>query len=106
MIHRLALWNPLSVLYYKWGYSWKELQDLYVAQCQEYAERRTIDYEFLVELASAALGGGKSDEHTVDLDGGEGLEDMTPEQEEALRAALGADFDKLYGQEESEEEDE
>lgn len=83
--------------YYKWGYSWNEIKGLYIAKEKDRAKRRQVDYEFLIELASAALGSGKKSDGSYDLDSGEGLENMTEEQEAELRLALGDDFDKIYG---------
>lgn len=71
------------------------MKGLFEAKCKEYAEKKEIDYQFLVDLATAALGGGKKEDELL-LDDGEGLDEITPEQEEALRAALGSDYDKLY----------
>ena len=58
---------------------------------------RNIDYQFLVDLASAALGGKKNDDASFGMDTGEGADEMTDDQEAALRAALGEDFDGIYG---------
>lgn len=55
-----------------------------------------MDYQFLTDLACAALG-GKKQEGVYELDSGDGLDTMTPEQEAELREALGEDFDKVYG---------
>jgi len=63
-------------------------------------EKRSVDYDFLVQLATAALG-GKSSEEQVGVDTGEGIEEMTAEQEANLRAMLGADFNTDYGNNES-----
>lgn len=95
MLHSLAEWNPLSVRYYKWSYSWDELKNLYIAKSKEYAQKRQQDYKFLLELTSAALGGGKKDGE-IGLDDGQGIEEMTEEQEANMRAMLGDDFDRVY----------
>jgi hypothetical protein len=94
----LSEWNPVSVRYYKWGYSWLEIKDLYIAKNKDFVEKKQIDYQFLIDLAKAALGGGGKDE-TFGLDTGEGIEEMTPEQEAAMREALGEDFSRIYGYE-------
>lgn len=97
MLHSLAEWNPLSVLYYKWSYSWEEIKTLYVAKSKDYAKKKQIDYQFLIDLAQAALGGGKKQEGEYGMDTGEGIEEITPEQEAALREALGdEDFERMY----------
>jgi hypothetical protein len=74
------------------------LEDLYLAKMKELVQLKSADYKFLIELASAALGGkSKKGDGQYELDDGEGLDEMTPEQEAELRQALGDDFDKLYG---------
>lgn len=91
-------YNPISVLYYKWGYSWQELKQFYVNKQKDANERMSTFCEFLVELVSAALGGGKSSEDAVGLDAGEGLEEMTDEQLEMWRCVLGEkEFQQMYG---------
>jgi hypothetical protein len=98
VIHSLADWYPLSVRFYKWGYSWLEMKELYVAKSKEYADKKQIDFQFLIDLAKAALGGGGgSDNDNYGLDTGDGLDDMTEEQETEMRLVLGDDFDTLYG---------
>lgn len=82
--------------HYKWGYSWEEIKSLYIAKETDRAKKRQVDYEFLIDLASAALG-GKANTDSYDLDSGEGINDMTEDQEKALREALGEDFEKIYG---------
>lgn len=83
--------------YYKWGYSWPELKELFKAKNKEYAQKKEMDYKFLIELTTAALGGKGKKDGEIGKDTGEGLEEMTEEQEAALRLALGEDFDKIYG---------
>lgn len=96
MIHSLSDWNPLSVRYYKGSYCWDEMKELYIAKQKERAQSRNIDYQFLIDLASAALGGKKSEEG-IGLDTGEGAEDMTPEQEAMWREVLGdSEYERMY----------
>jgi hypothetical protein len=59
-------------------------------------ENKKLDFEFLRNLAQACMGGGGSSE-SVDVDSGEGLEEITDDQEALLRAALGDDYDTMYG---------
>lgn len=91
----LAEWNPESALFYRWNYSWTELLKFINRKYKIYAERKRTDFDFLVKLAEWCFGG--SSDESYDVDTGEGIEDMTEEQEAALRLALGEDFDKLYG---------
>jgi len=42
------------------------------------------------------MGGGGSSE-SVEVDSGEGLDEITDDQEALLRAALGDDYDTMYG---------
>jgi hypothetical protein len=92
----LSDFNPLTYLYYIWGYSWNEILSYYKQKNKEYVDKRKVDFDFMIQLAKAALGSG-SGEDGYTLDTGEGIEDMTDEQEAELRLALGDDFDKLYG---------
>lgn len=78
---------------YKWGYSWEEILALYKVKVAEYVDRRSQDYEFLVKLAKAALGG--KDDNQVGLDTGDGLEERDASQDEALKAMLGDDYDRV-----------
>ena len=97
-MHLLAEFNPLSVIYYKWNYSWDEIKRLYQVKTKDWASKRKLDYEFLIDLASAALGGKKKGEGEYGLDEGDGLDEMTPEQEQDWREILGdAEFERLYG---------
>jgi len=77
-------------------FSWKEILKFYTRKQKIYVERKKADFDFLVELATACLGGKKSDGE-ISIDSGEGLDEMDEEQEEALRRALGDDFDKVMG---------
>lgn len=97
MLHSLAEWNPDSVLRYKWGYALSDILDLFKVKMTQYAELRRQDYEFLVELAKAALGGGTK-EGEYALDSGEGLEDLSDEQAALLREALGDDYDRVIAE--------
>lgn len=65
-----------------------------MAKSKEYAEKKSYDYEFLTELATAAFGGGNSTEGAVGLDDGEGVDEMTDDQEAAMRLMLGDDYKK------------
>ena len=97
-MHDLSEFNPLSVIYYKWNYAWKEIIDLYKFKKKSWAEQRKIDYDFLVSLATAALGGKSKTEGEVGQDSGEGLEYLTNEQFNDLKEMLGSDFEKQYGE--------
>lgn len=44
--------------------------------------------------------GGSSEEGTYDIDDGEGIEEMTPEQEAEMREMLGEDYDRIYNKQE------
>jgi hypothetical protein len=97
MLHKLAEWNPHSVLLYRWNYAFDEIEILYTAKIEEFVERRSMDYEFLVNLAKAALGGDSKKEGEYGMDDGEGFEERTEEQDAELRAALGDDYYALFG---------
>ena len=95
----LAEYNPESFLYFGWGYSFKEILKFYKAKQKEYYDKRSADYEFLVSLASAALG-GKSSEKSADSmgsDDGSGIESMELVDFNNLKKCLGADFEKQFG---------
>jgi hypothetical protein len=97
VIHRLANWNADAVQTYKWRYSWPELKRLYIGKQQEYAELKQIDYQFLVELASAALGGGKKEGDYGVLED-DAFDELTEEQEKQWREVLGdAEFERKFG---------
>jgi hypothetical protein len=70
---------------------------MYIQKQREQMDRTSAFCQFLVELASACFGGGKSKEE-IALDDGAGFDDLTDEQIESLRSALGeSDFNKMYG---------
>lgn len=84
------------MLYYKWNYSWDQIKTLYTARAKDWANKKKIDYQFLVDLASAALGSKKND-RAIGMDDGSVEEELTEEQEAELRMSLGdADFERLY----------
>jgi hypothetical protein len=93
------------VLLYRWNYSWKEIKKLYSRKQKIYLERREVDYEFIVKIAQACMGGGKSDDGAVGLDDGSMLEEMSDEQIADMKEMLGEDFAKLYNQEPETEEE-
>lgn len=95
MIHSLSDWNPLSVKYYKWCYSLDELKELFKQKSADYVEKKKVDFDFLVQLATAALGGKQKD--TFGEDTGEGVHERTEEQDAAMRAMLGEDYDRVVG---------
>lgn len=97
MISSLADWNPLSVLYYKWGYSLEELKDMYAAKSREYSYKKKLDYKFLIDLTKAALGGGGKSSDDVPLDDGTGIAERTEEQDSAMREMLGDDYSRVVG---------
>jgi len=95
----LANWSPEQALYYKWSYSYNEIIKFYQRKCKIYYDRFNLAVEIAVDIVSAALGGKKKKtEGEVGIDSGDGLEELTEDQEAALREALGEDFDKIYGQ--------
>lgn len=67
-------------------------------KCKEDAQRTSQFCEFLVELTSAALGGGKkSAEGSVGMDTGEGMEELTEEQIAMWKDVLGEqEFARMY----------
>lgn len=80
---------------YGWNYSWPQIKELYIQKNKEYAEKTNAFCSFLVELTSAAMGGGKK-ENEVGLDDGD-LGDISDENLAELRAMLGdEDFCRLY----------
>ena len=84
------------MLFYKWGYSWDQIKLLYTARAKDWADKKQIDYQFLVDLAGAALG-SKKPSGAVGLDNGEGIDELTEEKEAELRMSLGDDdFERLY----------
>lgn len=93
----LSEWNPDSALLYKWGYSWSEIKKFYIRKQKVYFDRKKADYDFIVQVATACMGGGGNSEGTVSMDNGDGLDEMTPEQEQDLRDMLGTDYDLIYG---------
>lgn len=95
MILELAEWSVDNALLYRWSFSWTEILKFYQRKQKIYADRKQVDFDFLCKLAQAALG-GKSEEGTVELDSGDGLDEVSEDQEAALRAALGDDYDKIY----------
>jgi hypothetical protein len=68
-----------------------------------YLERREVDYEFIVKIAQACMG-GKSEEGTVGLDDGSMIDEMSEEQIADMRDMLGDDFDRIYGDNEPEQD--
>lgn len=97
VILSLSDWAPTEALYYEWNYSWSEILKFYQRKQREWAERKEMDYEFLVQLAQAALGGKKKeDEYTLDT--GEGLDELDYDKIAGLKLALGSDFKAIYPQ--------
>ena len=97
MIHSLANYTPTEVRFYRWNYSWPQIKELYLQKQKEVADLEKVRFDFLVELASAALGGGKSgDENEIGMDDGN-LDEVSPEQITELRMMLGEeDFVRQY----------
>jgi hypothetical protein len=71
------------------------MKKLYILKNKEQNDRMQTFCTFLVELVSAVYGGKKSDDE-VGLDDGEGIDELTDEQIEQMKAMLGDDFAKLY----------
>lgn len=68
---------------------------MYIQKNKEYMERTNAFCSFLVELTSAAMGGGKN-ENEIGLDDGD-LGDISDENLAELRLMLGnEDFCRLY----------
>ena len=67
-------------------------------QNKERIERTNQFAEFLVQLVSSALGGGKSgDSEEIGLDTGEGMDELSDEQIQMWKNILGPDdFAKQY----------
>ncbi len=74
---------------YRWSYSWDEIKKLYIQQQREIADRTNAFCEFLVELTSAAFGGGSKDSEEYTLDTGEGMDEMSDEQIQKWKDILG-----------------
>lgn len=92
------------MIYYRWGYSWGEILKLYKSKQSEWVQKRSADYDFLVSLAKAALGGKSSSGDEVGLDDGEGIDEMSEEDMAGLKLALGKDFHKQFPQYADEEQ--
>jgi hypothetical protein len=95
----LSEWDPLSVIHYKWLYSFSELIKFYQRKQKIYFDRTSANLEFLVSLTQAALGGKRQSaegEIEASLDDGEGLDELTDEQIANLKQVLGKDFASLY----------
>lgn len=91
----LSGFDPKSYRLFVWGYSWPELRDFYIQKNKEYAERTNAFCSFLVELVSAAVGGGKKDDE-IGLDNGD-LGDISDENLAEMRLMLGEeDFRRMY----------
>lgn len=74
--------------------------DLYKSKQKNWAKIKQTDYDFLIQLATSALGGksGGSDDE-VGMDDGEGLEYMDEASFNNLKAMLGAEgFKTQYGE--------
>lgn len=73
--------------------------DLYKSKQKNWAKIKQTDYEFLIQLTTAALGGksGKGEDE-VGMDDGNGIEYMDLESFNNLKAMLGNDFAKVYGE--------
>lgn len=96
LLHSLAGYNPKSVRYYRWNYSWLDIKAMFIQKQREVADHTNAFCEFLVELVSAAVGGGK-DPEVIGLDTGEGKEEMSEEQVEMWRGILTpAEFAAQY----------
>lgn len=86
------------VRHWKWGYVWPEIRKAYVQKSKEQMERTNAFCEFLMKLTQAAFGGGSKSEDEIGLDTGEGLDEISDEALENLKAVLGeSDFNKMYG---------
>lgn len=86
------------VRFYKWNYGWQQIKALYIQKQKEESDKTNQFCEFLVELTSAAFGGGKSDNpDEVGLDTGEGSDEMSEEDQARMIATLGEkDFYNLF----------
>lgn len=72
------------------------MKRLYVQKQKEQLERTSAFCEFLVELATACFGGSKKQDE-VNIDTGEGIDELTDEQLQQMKEMLGPDFEKMYG---------
>lgn len=91
----LSDFSPSRYRQFVWNYSWDDLKKFYIQKNKETSERIQAFCEFLVELTSAAFGGGKKEDE-ITLDTGEGLDDLTDEQIAEMKIMLGDDFAKVY----------
>lgn len=96
MLHSLSEWNPLTVLYYKWGYSYEEIAKYYKAKTKEYMTKREADYKFILDVVGAVFGSKKS-ESEIHKDDGAGIDTRTDEQDAAMREMLGDDYTNVVG---------
>ena len=96
-MHELAEYSPLSVIYYRWGYSWKEILNLYKAKQKSYYLKRSADYEFLISLTTSALGGKSESKDSIGQDDGSGIDEMSIEKFNDMKEMLGTDFIAMYG---------
>ncbi len=96
MLFSLSDYDPYRARFYGWNFAYEEIKDLYIQKHREIAERTNTFASFLVDLTTAAMGGGNK-HNEVGLDDGDGLDEMTDEQIENLRDMLGEeDFARMY----------
>jgi len=85
------------VRFYRWNYAWQTIKGLYIQKQHEIADRTNAFCEFLVELVSAAVGGGKGSKEEVTLDTGEFMEELTDEQIAEWKNLMGEqEFARMY----------
>ena len=91
----LSDFSPSSYRQFIWGYSWEELKKFYIQKNKEDNQQLQSLCTFLVELVSAIYGGKKSEDE-IGLDTGEGMDELSDEQIESMKAMLGEDFTRMY----------
>lgn len=83
----LVDYRPLEFLSLQWMFSLDEILKFYKQKKKDYFEKRKTDFQFLMDLASACLGGKKADSYNVA--GEEGFDEMDDETFDMWRDILG-----------------
>lgn len=87
----------MCIRFYKWNYGWDQLKELYIQKNKERAERTNQFCEFIVSIVNNIYGDGSKTEGDVQVDTGEGMDELSDEEIQMWKETLGEkEFALMY----------